>query len=197
LAKKYLNKIFLSASIPYPNRNRKFYDTADIIAIRDSVRALATIVIPFTKLIWGGHPSITPLIRFVMEKMNTNLKEHITLYQSNFFKDSFPEDNFFFEDIKLVPENSDRESSLIDLRNAMITTNDYKVGIFIGGMEGVIEEYKFFKEVHPEALFLPVASTGVAAKIIYDQMILKPDERLLNEYTYMALFKDLLNNYLE
>ena len=81
-----LNKIFLSASIPYQERDKKFYDTADIIAIRDSVRALAITVIPKAKLIWGGHPSITPLIRFIMGRMNSNLKEHITLYQSDFFQ---------------------------------------------------------------------------------------------------------------
>ena len=68
MAKQDLNKIFLSASIPFPERDRKFYDTADIVAIRDAVRALATVVIPRAHLVWGGHPSITPLIRFVLEK---------------------------------------------------------------------------------------------------------------------------------
>ena len=37
---KRLNNIFLSASIPSPDRDRQFYDTADIIAIRDAVKAL-------------------------------------------------------------------------------------------------------------------------------------------------------------
>ena len=46
MAKQNLNKIFLSASIPYPERDKRFYNTADIIAIRDAVRALATVVIP-------------------------------------------------------------------------------------------------------------------------------------------------------
>ena len=67
MVKKDMNNIFLSASIPSPERDRKYYDTADIVAIRDAVRALATVVIPKAHLIWGGHPSITPLIRFVME----------------------------------------------------------------------------------------------------------------------------------
>ena len=46
MARQHLNKVFLSASIPYPDRDKKFYDTADIVAIRDAVRALATVVIP-------------------------------------------------------------------------------------------------------------------------------------------------------
>ena len=58
MAKDNLNKVFLSASIPYPDRDKKFYDTADIVSIRDSVRALATVVIPKAELVWGGHPSI-------------------------------------------------------------------------------------------------------------------------------------------
>lgn len=75
MVKSTLNKIFLSASIPFPDRDKRFYDTSDIIAIRDSVRALATVVIPHAKLIWGGHPAITPLIRFVMSATKINLKK--------------------------------------------------------------------------------------------------------------------------
>lgn len=196
MATKTLNKIFLSASIPYQERDRKFYDTADIVAIRDSVRALATVVIPNAHLIWGGHPAITPLIRYVVERMNVNLKEHITLYQSNFFKAYFPEDNFHFENIQLTETLEDRDSSLKKMRDEMIAQNDYKIGIFIGGMEGVLEEYELFKNSHSNALILPVASTGSAAKMIYDSIENKPNERLTNDYAYMALFSDLLSEHL-
>ena len=92
MVSKNLKKIFLSASIPYSNRDPKFYTTADIIAIRDSIRALATIVIPKTHLIWGGHPAVTPLIREIMEKMHSDLKSHVTLYQSEFFIKEFSHD---------------------------------------------------------------------------------------------------------
>lgn len=197
MVSKNLNKIFLSASIPDPQRDKKFYVNADFIAIRDSVRALATVVIPKAKLIWGGHPAITPLIRFVMNKMNVNLKKHITIYQSNYFRNYFPKDNFYFEDIIVVPGSSDRDSSLYDMRRTMLEENEFKVGIFIGGMEGVIKEYEMFIEVHPEALILPVASTGAAAKIIFKSIHPSPNIRLLNEYTYMSLFKDLLKSYLK
>ena len=197
MAEKTLNKIFLSASIPYQDRDKKYYDTADIVAIRDSVRALATVVIPNAHLIWGGHPAITPLIRFVMGRMDSNLKDHITLYQSNYFKDKFPEDNFHFENIQLTEELGDRDSSLKKMRDEMIIQNDYKIGIFIGGMEGVIEEYELLKKSHPTALIIPVASTGAAAKIIYDSIEEKPDERLTNDYAYMALFSDLLSEYIK
>lgn len=194
MAEKHLNNIFLSASIPDEKRNEVYFKTADVIAIRDSVRALATVVISKSRLIWGGHPAITPLIRYVMEKMEYNIRDHVTLYQSNFFKDMFPDDNFLFEDVKITAENKDRESSLNDMRYEMIVKNKYKAGIFIGGMEGVEDEFKLFTEAHRDALILPVASTGAAAKIIYDSLEQKPDKRLVNDYAYMTLFKNLLKD---
>ena len=96
---KHLTRIFLSASIPSVDRDEKFYKTADIIAIRDAVRALAAVIVPHAHLVWGGHPSITPLIRNVMAKMSSNLQQHVTLYQSLYFQEHFPPDNFDFENI--------------------------------------------------------------------------------------------------
>jgi hypothetical protein len=188
------NMIFLSASIPDQTRDEQYFASADIIAIRDAVRALATVVIPKTQLIWGGHPTITPLIRYVMMKMNSSLKEHLTVYQSNFYKESFPVDIFDFEHIEIVPESLDEASSQQALRNAMIIDNNFLAGVFIGGMEGVELEYEIFKEAHPNALVLPVASTGGAARLIYGRMNPVPDHRLRDEYAYMALFKALLKD---
>lgn len=188
--------IFLSASIPLENRDPKYYESADLIAIRDSVRALATVVIPRTHLIWGGHPSITPLIRYVIDRVQSDVKDHVTLYQSNFFKDFFPEDNFNFENIVTIQEAQDRDASLYAMRVEMLKDKEFKAGIFIGGMEGVEDEYKMFKELYPGALILPIASTGAAAKIIYDRWENNRDVRLETDYAYMSLFTSLLNQYL-
>lgn len=197
MAKDYLNKVFLSASIPYPDRDKKFYDTADIVSIRDAVRALATVVIPKAHLVWGGHPSITPLIRYVMDKMNTKSKEHVTLYQSLAFEKFFPKDNGAFENIVLTPIiNQSDKDSVSYMRKLMIEDNDFKVGIFVGGMEGINDEYVMFKERHPNALILPIASTGAAAKILYENQPKSFDIRLKNDYAYMALFRDLLHDYI-
>jgi hypothetical protein len=197
MAKENLNKVFLSASIPYPDRDKKFYDTADIVSIRDAVRALATVVIPKAHLVWGGHPSITPLIRFVMDRMNVNLKTHITLYQSLFFEEYFPPDNFVFENIVLTEKRGNRDESLALMRKKLINENDFKVGIFIGGMEGINDEYVMFRERHPNALILPVASTGAAAEILFESQPDKFDHRLLNDYAYMALFREILKDIIK
>jgi hypothetical protein len=196
MAKKNLNSIFLSASIPYADRDRKYYETADIVAIRDAVRALATVVVPTCHLIWGGHPSITPLIRFVCDRMNVNLKDHVSVYQSLYFEDKFPEDNFAFENIILSPRGNDMKESLAIMRKSLMKDNSFVAGIFIGGMEGIEDEFQQFKEAHPEALTLPIASTGAAARILFDRNPNNYDTRLVNDYAYMAMFRDLLSKFL-
>src|ERR1044072_4049174 len=114
--------IFLSASIPTPDRNKKYFDSADNFAIRDSIRALATVVIPNTHLVWGGHPAITPLIRYVISNiLQRNIQNHVTLYQSAFFTNSFPSDNSYFENIRITESKNDRASSLYEMRVKMLT----------------------------------------------------------------------------
>jgi hypothetical protein len=195
-----LNKIFLSASIPSPardKRDKKYYDTADILAIRDAVRALATVVIPKAHLVWGGHPSITPLIRFVMDRMSVNVKDHVTLYQSLYYEKFFPEDNFAFENIVQTEKTDNREESLLIMRKRMIEENNFKAGIFIGGMEGIEDEFKLFSTAHSSAIVLPIASTGAGAKIVFDKYKEGKnfDDRLLKDYAYMALFRDFIFNH--
>ena len=185
--------IFLSASIPNPRKpnQEKYFSTADIIAIRDAIRALSTVVIPKSYLVWGGHPAITPLIASVMSSMQFNVQSHVTLYQSEFFRDIFPLDNQYFERVIYTERRKDREESLKEMRLRMFNENDFKAAVFIGGMDGVEDEYKMFVNAHPTAKIIPVASTGAAAKIIYDNMVNKLDERLVYDYAYMALFRSL------
>lgn len=45
-----IKNIFLSASIPLQERDPGYIETADIIAIRDAVIALTTVVLPRHKL---------------------------------------------------------------------------------------------------------------------------------------------------
>jgi hypothetical protein len=80
------------------------------------------------------------------------------------------------------------------MRKRMFSENYFAAGVFIGGMDGIEEEYNLLNEYHPNTLLLPIASTGAATKIVYDTKFpddLK-DERLERDYGYMSLFKDLL-----
>jgi hypothetical protein len=188
--------IFLSASIPDCERDPKYYDTADIISIRDAVRALATLIIPNSTLVWGGHPAITPLIRNVMTLMNSRTQDHIILYQSEFFADRYPMDNEFFKQVVFTKKNDNLELSLEEMRMRMISENQFKACVLIGGMEGVEIEYEMFIRYHPNARVFPIASTGAAAKTIYNRTK-NDDSRLLKDYAYLSLFRSLFQNLLE
>lgn len=192
---KEIKNIFLSASIPLPERDPKYIETADVIAIRDSIIAFVTTVIPNHRIVWGGHPSITPLINYVMLKLDLNIQDHVTLYQSKLFEKFFPKDNNKFNNVILTDNiENDRDKSLFHMRERMLKEFHFSAAVFIGGMDGVEVEYNLFKEFHPNALILPIASTGGAAKIIYDNNF--PDnlknERLLKDYGYMSLFQKFL-----
>jgi hypothetical protein len=194
MASKELKNIFLSASIPLPERDPRYFETADIVAIRDAIIALTTVVLPIHKIIWGGHPSITPLIYYVMEKLGLNIQEHVKLYQSLWFEHLFPADNNKFENIVFTDKLQDNPTSTHLMRDRMLSENEYSAAVFIGGMEGIEIEYNLFREKHPNALVLPIASTGAATRILYDNLMPNDsrNERLLRDYGYMSLFQDLL-----
>ena len=73
----------------------------------------------------------------------------------------------------------------------MLSEKGYGVGVFIGGMEGVIDEFHMFREMHRQLPVLPIASTGAAAKLIYDMEPMEKPE-LVNELTYATLFRRLI-----
>jgi len=190
-----IKNIFLSASIPLPERDPQYIETADIIAIRDAVVALVTTVLPYHRIVWGGHPSITPLIYYVMQKLDIRIQDHVTLYQSKLFEKYFPEDNNNFSNVVLtdIVEN-DRDKSLLLMRERMLSDFQFSAAVFIGGMDGIETEYKMFKERYPEALLLPIASTGAATKVVYDNFFPEEmkNERFLKDYGYMSLFQKYL-----
>lgn len=201
-----LKNIFLSAGVPSAEGNPLYYETVDVIAIRDAVRELALTVLPYTRLVWGGHPAITPIIRSVLEHIDVAVKEHMTLYQSEFFRKIFPVDNRFVEDICIIDIVSKdtlqetRIASLEKMRRCMLAERQYAAGIFIGGLEGVEEEFELFKEYHPDAFCIPIASTGGAALELFKSKeksgeIVLPEgfdpQRLENDFDYQSLFRDL------
>lgn len=190
-----LKNIFLSASIPLKERKPIYYETADVIAIRDCVSSLAKVVLPECRLIWGGHPSITPLISSILESLNVNIKEHVHLYQSDYFRQIFPIENEKFSESLIVTDNiGSRDESLALMRKKMIIENDFIAGIFVGGMEGVEDEFEIFTAAHPNALILPMASTGAAALKLFESGNFEGS--LKDDYAYIALFYRLFKDYL-
>jgi hypothetical protein len=193
-----MSPIFLSASLPDPRRDAlRYHATADLMAIRECVRALATVVLGRTRLVFGGHPAITPLVRRVAERLDK--MSQIRMYQSAFFAGLFPADNAAFADVVTIKAvRKDGPKSLRLMREQMISSESFGAGVFVGGMEGVEEEFEMFRAAHPKAKLLPVASTGAAARLIFEVCATSIGaeqsamSRLNSSNVYGALFEDLL-----
>jgi hypothetical protein len=155
--------VFLSASIPLPNRHRRFYDTADILAIREAVKALVEIVLPVGRLTCGGHPTITPLLALFVREAKLDA-DHLTIFQSTLHKAVLPPENAAFADVRMINAvGNDVEASHKKMRDAMLASRPFKAAVFIGGMEGIHIEAEMFADRWPAGTLIPVGTTGAAA----------------------------------
>jgi hypothetical protein len=169
------------------DRDPKYYESADNTAIRESLRGLIGAVLPTGRIIFGGQPAITPMFRLIVRELDLDVRRHVILYQSKFFRKEFPPDNEAFEAVVLTPDLGDRESSLAIMRHEMLN-NSFDAAVFIGGMEGIEIEWKLFREMHPGVPCYPIATTGAAAKILFDNSPDSPPE-LGTEFAYLHLFR--------
>jgi SLOG cluster3 family len=158
-----MSAIFLSASVPVIGRGN-YYETADPFLIQSAVREFVTVALGRRLIVWGGHPAITPMVWAVCEDLGVNFAKAVVLYQSKFFADVFPEENRRFGNVEYVDAvPGDRQASLLQMRKAMLSRDDLAAAVFIGGMEGILEEYSLFVEIHPGARVVAVPSAGGAA----------------------------------
>jgi hypothetical protein len=186
-------RVFLSASVPIPDRDARFLETADVVAIREAIKALVAEVLPRGTLTFGGHPAITPLVALLLRGMGDEVRRRAILFQSSFFEESFVPENDEFVDVRMVPRiGNSLKRSVAALRRRMIEDGTFDVGFFIGGMEGVIEEFRMFRQAQRGVPAWPVASTGAAALQIFDEIDRPRRELLLDELTYSTLFRTLL-----
>jgi hypothetical protein len=189
-------RVFLSASVPLPSRDPLYFRTADVIAIRDAIRALAMVVVEQQmQLVFGGHPAITPMIRLQIAQTGTPVGDRVVMFQSRYFEREFPQDNAAFERVEVVDAvPNDRQASLQRMREAMMAEPCH-VGIFIGGMEGVEEEYGMFLRLQPNIPAFPIASTGAAAALLFDRDadLQRDHPELRNELSYLTLMRNLIN----
>jgi len=178
--------VFLSASVPLPERDRAFFDTADVLAIREAVKALVEVVLPKGRITFGGHPAITPLLSLFVKEANLP-RERVTIFQTAFFGKNIPPEVQEFLDVHITPARQDLDTSLAEMRSEMIKSRPFHAMVIIGGMEGVFKELSIFESENPDALVLPIASTGAAAEIVYAKG--HYDKGLANDLTYASLFR--------
>lgn len=179
--------VFLSTSFPKAERDTRFLSTARPFAIADAVIAAARAIFGAKGgIVFGGHPTISPLILSVARDYLGDFLEgerpYVHVYQSEFFKDDVPD-----ETKRLVQEGmgvihttpavkGDREKSLELMRYNMLETQPI-AGIFIGGMEGVYSEgaraseFALFKEVRKGCPVYPIGGPGGASRILLERLL--------------------------
>ncbi|MHA1146352.1 MAG: hypothetical protein ACTSRW_16570 [Candidatus Helarchaeota archaeon] len=172
--------ILLSASIPSADRNSKYYINTNPLDITNAVTAFTrSILIRKGKIIFGGHPTISPLILSVSKNFIPYLESKefpfIKIYQSKFFKEisKFTEELLESGIGKIIwtEKKSNREESLSHMRKEMIKKNPLKAAVFIGGMEGIEEEYRLFNIYHSNHPKYLIGSTGGATRLISQEEI--------------------------
>lgn len=155
-------QIFLSASVPVQGRGN-FFESADPFLIQFAVRELMTVCLGRRRIVWGGHPAITPMVWAVCESLDVQYASAVRLYQSRFFEEWFPEENRRFRNVKYTPAVPDDRAASLDLMRRKMLAEPFDAAVFIGGMEGIFDEYKIFKELHPTSKVIALAAPGGAA----------------------------------
>lgn len=165
--------VFLSASLS----KDKSYDFTKVYNL--IVTLVEGIINRNGILVFGGHPTITPIIANMMNIQKATTKyPDIYLYQSGFFpKKDRPKENEEFpnDNIIVVPKSkksglSDENCKLESLKKMrlkmLIEKGPFTLGLFIGGVVkdnrtcGIWDECKNFHEMYPKAKCIAFTNTG-------------------------------------
>lgn len=210
-----MKTIFLSAGLPElkEKRDPRYFETADITAIRDAVLSLVFVCLKMDiKIVWGGHPAITPIVyeairnyeekermvsmRLTDSEIKKYIQNHVHLFQSAWFENTLPKDNNKFENVTLTQRKESFLDSISSMRVEMLKSYELMTAIYIGGMEGVLEEDSLFNKFYANKPTYPIASTGGAALELYEKYkyVRNYHESLLSNYAYTSLFYSILSN---
>lgn len=211
--------IFLSAGVPYPDPKRnpdgKKY-ICQATQVREAIRGLVSVVVRDRRLVFGGQPAVT---RFVWDAANSlNAQDSVTIYQSKYFERTIPPQARFFSNLIWTPASdpNDVNRCLETMRHQMIVDRSYDPGgaelfpkydgaVFIGGMDGVENEWNIFRKAYPSTPVFPIGSTAGAAKKLlvgpWSQAVLQikwhsgvPQvSDLAGQLNYRRLFRLLIN----
>lgn len=157
--------VFISSSLPSGTRGEevKPYDPPAII---DAVAAISRAVLRSEgRLVSGGHPTITPVVLTVGEQVGA--RGAVDVFQSRWFEDCISEETYAMVEsgvghVHFVDKRETRHASLLAMRRAILDTCPI-AAVFVGGMNGVIEEHEMVGHLLPDAFRIPVKGPGGAA----------------------------------
>lgn len=189
--------IFLSAGVP---DREPFASDSDPVAIREAILALVAVTVRERELVFGGHPAISPLVEHAARSLGA--LENVHIFQSRFFEEAIPEVAKEFPNLHWTAisgkNGGTREESLKLMRQEMISSRDFYAAVFVGGMEGIFEEFELFRKIRPAAKVFTVASTGGAARTLMNDFMVAQDELsrflLTDENRYRRVFRTLLGS---
>ena len=92
--------------------------------------------------------------------------------------------------------NGDRDTSLKRMRMAMLKGSTFVGAAFIGGMEGIVDEFDMFRDLHPRAPIVLVDSAGGATQTLAAKFPAMP-EGGRQPFDYYGLFSERLGISLE
>lgn len=187
--------VFVSASFPSRERSARFYETADPNEITQAlVATLRAVLSAGGRIVFGGHPSVTPLVMMVAEEyLPESIEDRLTLresgrsaviaYQSESFRAAMPESTRNLEawglgELRWVEVQGDEpqftpdgtlihgtgEQSLRRMRAQMFGETRPVAAIFIGGMEGIHNEAELFRQMCRGQMLYFLGAPGGAAR---------------------------------
>jgi hypothetical protein len=157
------HRIFLSSSIPDASRWDGAFSPLDIT---DAVAAFARSVLTMGgTLVTAAHPTVAPLLLYVSREFPSKIDQPpaVIVYQSRLFEDVLSEETYElarggFAELRWTaahpgestsPDN--RDQSLQQMREEMLRETSPVAAIFIGGMEGIVDEHRLFGGIFPTA----------------------------------------------
>lgn len=158
--------VFIAASFPSGPRAEP-WPVSDGSAVAEAVTAAVRTIIGMDgKVLFGGHPTITPLVLMVANEYD--VRGRVDVYQSAWFADEITPATRRLEQtgagtIHMVPARTTRDDSLKVMRTEMLSLSSIRGGLFVGGMEGIVDEHERFGDAHPDLPRLVVAGPGGAA----------------------------------
>jgi hypothetical protein len=204
--------VFLSASIPHDNWPQEF----DALEITDAVVACVSAVLAADgRILSGGHPAITPLMLRVAQDFRPlrapDGRALVTVYQSALYEGLIPEPTKQLQEtglgelefIPAVPGDravkGQNRRSLSLMRDKMLAPkNDPAFAVFIGGMDGIRDEYDMFSRDFAERPVYAIGAPGGEARVLaYEFAETRQDpvvdrNRLLRSPQYGALMDEIL-----
>ena len=174
--------VFLSGSIPDPQRYTRPFDAFEIT---DAVVAVARSVFTSSgRLVCAVHPTIAPLLLSVGAEFPIQSTDDplLLVYQSQYFATALVAETRQLErtpglgrivwtPAAEVPDERQRlEGSLNIMRRRMLEETDPIAAVFVGGMDGVAEEFDLFTSLYPGRGVYPFAAPGGAAASLADRV---------------------------